>query len=98
MPIRPYSMKLNDIVGSVRRAFRYASYDWTREMPKRKRILTWVSILSQGYVLYVAAMWALVGVGMLPKKLLGYVGVLPTRPLAYLLVWLIYMISLWVMN
>ena len=94
----PKEVKLDNLVASLRRALRYASYDWTREMPKRKRFITWVAILSQGYALYVAAMWALVGAGMLPRGLLGYLFVLPSRPLAYVSVYLIYMIGFWIMN
>ena len=80
MPFRIHKVKLDNFVGPLRRALRYASYDWTREMPKRKRFITWVSILSQGYALYCVLMWAL-GV---PKALLGYMLVLPERAAGYL--------------
>jgi hypothetical protein len=40
--------------GPVRRALRYALYDWTREMSSSKRVLTWMGLLLQGYALYVA--------------------------------------------
>lgn len=98
MPFRIHRVKFDNSLGSLRRALRYASYDWTREMPKRERLITWISILSQGYALYVAAMWALMGAGMLPKGLLGYLFVLPSRPLAYVFVFLIYYIGRWILN
>ena len=94
MPFRIHKVKLDNFVGPLRRALRYASYDWTREMPKRKRLITWVSILSQGYALYCVLMWAL-GV---PKALLGYMLVLPNGPPGYLVAWLLYMIGWYVMN
>jgi hypothetical protein len=34
------------------RALQYAFYDWTREMPRSKRALTWAGILIQGYAIY----------------------------------------------
>ncbi len=36
----------------IRRALHFALYDWTREMPKSKRFITWVGILIQGYAIY----------------------------------------------
>lgn len=36
----------------VRRALHYALYDWTREMPRSKRFITWAGILIQGYAIY----------------------------------------------
>jgi len=36
----------------VRRALYYALYDWTREMPRFKRFITWAGILIQGYAIY----------------------------------------------
>lgn len=38
--------------GSFRRTLRYAFYDWTRQMPQSRRVLTWVGILMQGYAIY----------------------------------------------
>jgi len=98
MPSRIRKVRLDISVGHLRRALQYASYDWTREMPKSKRLTTWVSILLQGYVLYTFAVWAAIGVGMLPQWLLVFLFVLPSRPLAYLFVFLIYYIGLWIMN
>jgi serine phosphatase RsbU (regulator of sigma subunit) len=36
----------------IRRALHYALYDWTQEMPKPKRLITWAGILIQGYAIY----------------------------------------------
>src|SRR5580658_2999911 len=36
----------------IRRALHYALYDWTREMPRPKRLITWAGILIQGYAIY----------------------------------------------
>jgi serine phosphatase RsbU (regulator of sigma subunit) len=51
-------------VGRVRRGLRYAFYDWTREMPRSKRLITWVAILMQGYAIWVgfsrSLIWPLV--------------------------------------
>jgi serine phosphatase RsbU (regulator of sigma subunit) len=30
----------------------FALYDWTREMPRSKRLVTWIGILIQGYAIY----------------------------------------------
>ena len=43
-------------VGPIRRALRYAFYDWTREMPPSKRVVAWAGILLQGYAVY--GLWA----------------------------------------
>jgi serine phosphatase RsbU (regulator of sigma subunit) len=47
---------LDKSVGPIRRAYRYARYDWTREMPRSKRVITWVGYLMQGYAIY--ALWS----------------------------------------
>jgi sigma-B regulation protein RsbU (phosphoserine phosphatase) len=94
MPSRIQQGRLDPSAGPLRRAFQYAFYDWTREMPKSKRFITWVAILFQGYALYAALMWAL----MVPKGLLGYLLVLPKGRPGYLLAFLLYMIGYYVMN
>ena len=40
--------------GVIRRALQYAFYDWSREMPRWKRVLTWIGLFIQGYALYAA--------------------------------------------
>jgi hypothetical protein len=56
MPFRIQQERLDPSAGPLRRAFHYAFYDWTREMPKSKRLITWVGILIQGYAIY--ALWS----------------------------------------
>jgi serine phosphatase RsbU (regulator of sigma subunit) len=94
MPFRVQRERLDPSAGPFRRALQYAFYDWTREMPKSKRLITWVAILLQGYALYAALMWAL----MVPKGLLGYLLVLPKGRPGYLLAFLLYMIGYYTMN
>lgn len=43
---------LDKSIGPFRRALQYAYYDWTREMPRPRRILAWTGILMQGYAVY----------------------------------------------
>jgi len=78
----------------LRRALRYASYDWTREMPKRKRRIAWVAIFLQGYFIYCVLFWAL----GLPARLLTIMLVLPNRLAGYLAAWLLYTMGWYVMN
>jgi serine phosphatase RsbU (regulator of sigma subunit) len=40
---------------SLRRALQHTFYDFTREMPWIRRVVTWVAILLQGYAIY--ALW-----------------------------------------
>ena len=54
MPSHIRHVGLDKSAGPIRRMFQYASYDWTREMPKSRRIITWVGYFMQGY-----AIWAL---------------------------------------
>ena len=56
MPFRVQRERLDPSAGPFRRALQYAFYDWTREMPKSKRFVTWVGILIQGYAIY--ALWS----------------------------------------
>lgn len=56
MPFRVQEERLDPSAGPLRRALQYAFYDWTREMPKSKRLITWVGILIQGYAVY--ALWS----------------------------------------
>jgi|SRR5579863_494747 len=52
MPIRVETARFDKSAGPIRRVLQYAYYDWTREMPKSKRVVTWVGILLQGYAVY----------------------------------------------
>jgi hypothetical protein len=52
MPFRALQTRLDRSSGALRRTLQYACYDWTREMPKCKRVITWAGILLQGYAVY----------------------------------------------
>jgi serine phosphatase RsbU (regulator of sigma subunit) len=67
--------RLDESVGPIRRALRYARYDWTREMPRSKRIITWTGYLMQGYAVYSLWTRSLAWPIMWPKGLLLYVSV-----------------------
>ncbi|MGC1170434.1 MAG: PP2C family protein-serine/threonine phosphatase [Candidatus Acidiferrales bacterium] len=86
MPFRLRTLNLDKSAGPFRRSLQYAFYDWTREMPRPKRIVTYVGIVLQGYALYFMLMWAF----MLPKWLYAYFLVLPRRPVSYVLAFLLY--------
>jgi hypothetical protein len=47
---------LEDSAGPVRRAFDYAFYNRTREMPRSKRFITLAGVGIQGYAFY--ALWS----------------------------------------
>jgi phosphoserine phosphatase RsbU/P len=49
-------MPFRALQASLSRAFQYASYDWTREMPRSKRVVTWAGFLMLGYAFY--SLWA----------------------------------------
>ncbi|HYW39041.1 MAG TPA: SpoIIE family protein phosphatase [Terriglobales bacterium] len=87
-------MKLDNSAGPFRRALQYTFYDWAREMPRSKRILMYVAIVLQGYVFYFMLMWAF----MLPTWLSPYFLVLPRRPVAIVLVILLYFVGRWLQN
>jgi len=94
MPFRIRGFRPATSAGPFRRALQYAFYDWTREMSKSNRLITWVGLALQGYVIYVVLMWVL----MVPNKLLGYMLVLPKGPPGYLLAFLFYMLGFYIMN
>jgi sigma-B regulation protein RsbU (phosphoserine phosphatase) len=76
MPSRVPQLRLDKSTGRFRRALHYAFYDWTREMPRSKRLITWTGILIQGYAVY--ALWSrsLVWPVMWPHGILFYGSVL----------------------
>jgi len=92
MPVRPKRMKLDNSVGSFRRALRYAFYDWACEMPRSKRILMYVAFVLQGYPFYFAVMWGL------PTSLSPYFLILPRRPVSLALMILFYFVGRWLQN
>ena len=86
MPFGIKTYKLDKSAGPFRRGLQYAFYEWTREMPRSKRIITYVGIILQGYAFYFLLMWAFA----LPKSLSAYFLVLPRGPVGYVLVFLLY--------
>ena len=93
MPVLPKRMTLDISAAPFRRAFRYAFYDWAREMPRAKRILMYVAIALQGYPFYFALMWA-----WSPPWLSPYFLIPPKRPLAFVLAILVYYVGRWLQN
>lgn len=87
-------MNLDKTTGPIRRALQYAFYDWAREMPRSKRIITYVGIVLQGYAVYFALMWAF----MLPQWLSSNLLLLPRRPASYVLVFVLYYTGHWIQN
>jgi phosphoserine phosphatase RsbU/P len=78
---------LDKSVGPIRRAYRYARYDWTRGMPKSKRVITWVGYLLQGYAFW--ALWS---------RSLIWPFMWPKGAFLYLSVCLLYVVGNWLMN
>jgi serine phosphatase RsbU (regulator of sigma subunit) len=94
MPFRIEPVKLDKSAGLFRRALQYAFYDWTREMPKSRRVITYVGVVLQAYAVYAMLMWAFT----LPKWLDSYFLVLPKGPVGCVSVVLIYTVGLCVQN
>jgi sigma-B regulation protein RsbU (phosphoserine phosphatase) len=94
MPFRLSTVKLDKSAGPIRRALQYAFYDWASEMPRSKRIITYVGIILQGYAFYFMLMWAF----RLPEWLSLYFLVLPRRPVSYVLVFLLFYTGRWIQN
>ena len=87
MPIRLTHSKRDPSAGLFRRAFDYAFYDWTREMPGSKRIITWIGLLIQGYAVYAGITHSLAWPLMWPE---GFA--------LYPIVWLLYLLGSCIMN
>src|SRR5271167_3959768 len=87
MPFRLQQPRLDQSVGPIRRALWYVFYDWTREMPKSKRLITWAGILMQGYAIYSLWTRSLVWPVMWPKGIGLYASV-----------WLLYVLGAGLMN
>jgi len=86
MPFPFNTIRLGKSAGPVRRSLQYAFYDWTREMSRSKRIVTYVGIILQGYAFYFFLMWAFIP----PKWLAPNLLLLPRRPVWYVFVFLLY--------
>jgi phosphoserine phosphatase RsbU/P len=61
-------VNLSRSAGKIRRALHYALYDWTREMPKSRRLITWTGILLQGFAIYAGFTRTLVWPLIWPKN------------------------------
>jgi serine phosphatase RsbU (regulator of sigma subunit) len=94
MPFRLGAVKLDKSAGPIRRALQYAFYDWASEMPRSKRILTYLGLALQGYAFYFVFMWAF----KLPTRLYLYFVLLPRRPASYVMVFLLYFTGRWIQN
>jgi serine phosphatase RsbU (regulator of sigma subunit) len=94
MPFHIESVKLDKSASLFLRALQYAFYDWTREMTRPRRIITYLGIVLQGYAVYAMFMWAFV----LPKWLSLYFLALPKRPAGYVSAFVIYYIGLCIQN
>ena len=81
MSSRIRQVGLDKAARPFRRALQYASYDWTREMPKSKRLITWAGILIQGYAIYAGFSRSLIWPWIWPKGFIFY----PTVLLIYYL-------------
>jgi hypothetical protein len=79
MSFRTWHVRLDKAVCPLRRALQYSSYDWTREMPKSKRLITWAAILIQGYAIYAGFSRSLIWPWIWPKGFIRY----PTILLLY---------------
>src|SRR5215831_12695215 len=71
MSLRSIITKSGQSVGIITRGLQYAFYDFTREMSRTKRIITWISILVQGYAIYALVTRSFVWPIMWPSS--GYV-------------------------
>jgi serine phosphatase RsbU (regulator of sigma subunit) len=78
-------VNLDRSAGKIRRALHYAFYDWTREMPKSRRLITWAGILIQGYAVYGGFARSLVWPWMWPRGLYLYPSVFLLYYLGYML-------------
>jgi len=87
MPFGTQQVEIDRSIGYFRRALQYAFHDWTREMPRSKRIVTWAGILIQGYAIYAGLTRSLIWPLVWPKG-----------ALLYLLVWLLYLLGSALMN
>jgi sigma-B regulation protein RsbU (phosphoserine phosphatase) len=72
MEIRLTHSEIKKSAGPVRRIFDYAFYDWTREMPRWKRVVTWTGIMIQAYAIYAGIMHSLVWPLIWPRGIALY--------------------------
>jgi serine phosphatase RsbU (regulator of sigma subunit) len=87
MQLRALKTRLDRFTGPLRRALQYNVNSWLREMPRSKRIVTWVGILLQGYAIY--CLWS---------RSLVWPFIWPHGILLYVFAWLFYVFGWWLMN
>ena len=74
MTLRFLSMRLDKSAGPLLRAIQYAFYDWTREMTRTKRIITWAAFVIQGYAIFALAVRSFVWPMMWPRPIYVFIG------------------------
>jgi serine phosphatase RsbU (regulator of sigma subunit) len=74
-------------IEALYRARQYSARNWIREMPRSKRIITWVGILLQGYAIY--CLWS---------RSMVWPFIWPHGMLLYAFAWLFYIIGAGLMN
>jgi serine phosphatase RsbU (regulator of sigma subunit) len=87
MRLRDLKSELDKFTSPFHGLSRYSIRNWIREMPRSKRIVTWVGYLLQGY-----AIWCLM------SRSLVWPLIWPHGILLYVFVWLFYVIGWWLMN
>jgi len=82
MSSRVRGSTLDKSAGPLRRALQYAYYDWSREMPRSKRVVLWAGHLMQGYAIY--SLWV---------RSLAWPIMWPHGPFLYGSIWLLYLVG-----
>lgn len=67
MPLNRLESWLRPALARVRQAIRFATYDWTREMPRSRRVLTMIGMGIQGYAIWAGLTRSLVWPVMWPS-------------------------------
>ncbi len=67
MRFRTQQKRLDQSATGVRRVLQYAFYDWTREMPRSKRVTAMTGILIQGFAIYAGVSRSLIWPVIWPK-------------------------------
>ena len=73
MPLRSISASASHWPRLASRAFQFAFYDFTREMSRGRRFITWVAILVQGYAIYALVTRSFVWPIMWPRTRIVFV-------------------------
>jgi sigma-B regulation protein RsbU (phosphoserine phosphatase) len=79
--------RIGDWATALRRTLQLAFHDWTREMPKSKRLVAFAGVSFQGYALY--ALWARSFIWPL---------IWPKEQILYPCVWLLYLFGYCILN